>query len=119
MSVKDNSMITEDYHTSTHKQPLKTGSRFESKSERRSKIHFDDYVTVVPIPSHTKYSDETKRLIWSNSAEISMNAKRNLREFASEGWNWRDVVEEDQMFLDRFSDEFIHPVHLRRILHLR
>jgi hypothetical protein len=56
--------------------------------------------------------------MWSNSAEIRLNAQRNIREFAAEGWNWEKVLEEDEMYHDKFSNELIHPVHLGGIMDL-
>jgi hypothetical protein len=84
--------------------------------KKDSKIQFDSSVKVVHIPSHSQYSSRIKKHIWSNPKEIKENANRNLREFASEGWDWNSVVEEDEMFLDKFSKEFIHPAHLNGIL---
>jgi hypothetical protein len=84
--------------------------------KKSSKIQFDSSVKVVHIPSHSQYSSRIKKHIWSNPREIKENANRNLREFASEGWDWKTVVEEDEMFLDKFSNEFIHPAHLNGVL---
>lgn len=82
------------------------------KKERKRSIRFDSEVRVISIPSHSEYSKNLKEFIWNSPREIQQNASRNRREFAAEGWNWRNVVEEDQMYLDRSSLEFIHPVHL-------
>jgi hypothetical protein len=92
-------------------QPLKNHD-ISIPSKKDSRIQFNCNVSVVPIPSHSRYSDRIKKQLWSNSNEISMNARRNIREFSSEGWNWEKVVEEDAMFLDTRSNELIHPVHL-------
>jgi hypothetical protein len=94
----------------TH-QPLKNHD-MSTPSKKSSRIQFNCNVSVVPIPSHSRYSDRIKKQLWSNSKEISMNARRNIREFSSEEWNWEKVVEEDEMFLDTQSNELIHPVHL-------
>jgi hypothetical protein len=102
-----------------HKQPLKIGDESSPSPKKGSRIQFNTMVTVVPIPSHSQYSDIIKKVIWSNSAEIKQNAQRNLREFAAEGWNWKKVLEEEEMFLDKLSNERIHPVHLGGIMDLR
>lgn len=81
------------------------------KGNKRS-VRFDTEVRVMDIPSHSEYSKFMKQLIWNSPRDIQQNARRNRREFAAEGWNWRNVLEEDQMYLDRLSQEFIHPVHL-------
>jgi hypothetical protein len=92
-------------------QPLKNHDS-STPSKKDSRIQFNCKVSVIPIPSHSRYSDRIKKKLWSNSKEISMNAKRNMREYSSEEWNWEKVVEEDEMFLDTHSNEHIHPVHL-------
>ena len=102
---------------STFQQPLKTTYPDDTvKNDKSSRIQFNTHVTVIQIPSHSQYSNRIKQRLWSNREEISQNAKRNLREFASEGWDVNKVVEEDKMFLDACSKEFIHPVHFRGIM---
>jgi hypothetical protein len=90
----------------------------EESSPRSSRIQFNTTVTVVPIPSHSQYSNRIKKFMWSNSAEIRQNAQRNIREFAAEGWNWEKVLEEDEMYHDKCSNELIHPVHLGGMMDL-
>jgi hypothetical protein len=103
-------------------EPLKNGDDasssmfFTATRKKSSRIQFDSMVTVVRIPSHSDYSPRLKKDIWSSGNEIRMNARRNKREFASEKWDWQQVVEEDAMFRDTYSNEFIHPVHLGRLL---
>jgi len=54
--------------------------------------------------------------LWSSSAELCANAARNSVEFASEGWNWRSVIEDEGMLVHQSSGELIHPIHLRNAL---
>ena len=82
------------------------------KEKADSRIQFNSVVKSMPIPSHQDYSDRVKKLLWSNGTEIRQNAQRNAREFAFEGWSAQYVLEEDQMYLDVGSMEFIHPVHV-------
>lgn len=95
----------------TEEVPLKNHCGTGSEN-RDSRIQFNSVVQSMPIPSHQDYSDRVKRLLWSNGSEIRENAQRNAREFAFEGWSAQYVLEEDQMYLDVGSMEFIHPVHV-------
>eukprot|EP00532_Pseudo-nitzschia_australis_P006908 CAMPEP_0168165210 /NCGR_PEP_ID=MMETSP0139_2-20121125/1365_1 /TAXON_ID=44445 /ORGANISM="Pseudo-nitzschia australis, Strain 10249 10 AB" /LENGTH=144 /DNA_ID=CAMNT_0008082311 /DNA_START=187 /DNA_END=621 /DNA_ORIENTATION=- len=96
----------------TQEIPLKNHCRNKTAPKADSKIQFNSVVKAMPIPSHQDYSNRVKRLIWSNGTEIRQNAQRNAREFAFEGWSAQYVLEEDQMYLDVGSMEFIHPVHV-------
>ena len=88
-------------------------------SSHKRRISFDRDVKVFVIPSHVEFSATEKTTIWSNGAEIRLNAQRNRREFAAEGWKWEQVVEEDGMYFDKTSSEYIHPIHLGGIADLR
>lgn len=77
----------------------------------KSGISFSEVVTVVPIPMRNEYSDRIKTRIWSDRIELAENARRNAVEFASEGFNWRDVLEENYMYICAVSGERVHPVH--------
>jgi len=66
--------------------------------ERKNKIAFSSTVSVVPIPKHQDYSNRVKTRLWANRNEIQNNAQRNYIEFAAEGWDWRAVTEEKNMF---------------------
>lgn len=92
--------------------PLKDHCTQRIPEKTDSRIQFNSVVKSMPIPSHQDYSDRVKRLLWSNGSEIRENAQRNAREFAFEGWSAQCVLEEDQMYLDVGSMEFIHPVHV-------
>jgi hypothetical protein len=82
-----------------------------SNKKRRGGIVFNETVRVVPIPQRTEYSPRVRHRIWSNSDEIQENAVRNTIEFASEGWDWRAVLLDDDMHLCRTTGELIHPIH--------
>ena len=40
------------------------------------------------------------------------NTERNILEYASEDYNWRNVCLEEEMYTCSSSQELIHPVHL-------
>jgi hypothetical protein len=40
------------------------------------------------------------------------DTERNILEYASEDYNWRNVCLEEEMYTDTSSQELIHPVHL-------
>uniref|UniRef100_A0A7R9W123 Uncharacterized protein n=1 Tax=Pseudictyota dubia TaxID=2749911 RepID=A0A7R9W123_9STRA len=86
------------------------------RTRRRVSLKAD--VAVVPIPRREEYSDRIKERLWSSAAELYRNAARNAVEFASEGWNWRNVTEDEDMLVHSVSGELVHPVHLQNVLQM-
>lgn len=76
---------------------------------KTTRIAFQDQVEVMPIPTRHEYSNRIKSRIWSNRYELQENAERNAVEFASEGWNWRNVTEDEGMYICSVSGELVHP----------
>jgi hypothetical protein len=82
-------------------------TRRRSSTIRR--IRFDDNVLVIPIPSRHKYSNRIKQAYWRDRKEIQEIAEKNRYEYASEGWKWESVFEEDEMYVDPSTGELVHP----------
>jgi hypothetical protein len=78
------------------------------------KVSFFHKVQVLRIPSRKQYPDEMKKSLWATLSEISENAKRNSIEYTAEGWDWRTVLEEKDMYRHPRTGEYVHPVHVQR-----
>lgn len=91
-----------------HKKSNSTGALYSdvSTNSKSTRIMFQDEVEVMPIPTRHEYSDRIKSRIWSNRHELQENAERNAVEFATEGWNWRTVTEDEGMYICSLSGEF-------------
>lgn len=81
--------------------------------KRRRSVHFNHEVSVVPIPSRTSYTPYTQSRLFIGKKEMIRNARRNEREFVYEGFDWRNAVEEDQMYSSLRMDagELVHPAN--------
>jgi hypothetical protein len=89
------------------------------KKRKRRRVALNELVSVIPIPKRDEYSDRTKSRLWSSAEELYTNAARNGIEFASEGWNWRTVTEDDQMIIcnnESGERELVHPIHIHNLL---
>lgn len=88
----------------------------DKNNKGRRSITFHDEVEVVPIPMRSEYSKRIRHRLWTGINELHYNAQRNMMEFSSEGWDWRTVVDDENLFLyDTLTGEFIHPVHFNEI----
>jgi hypothetical protein len=95
-----------------------TIDRFPSETKRRSVVTLHSKVSVIPIPARDEYSPRARESMWSSFTEMARNIARNSIEFASEGWNWRSVIEDDDMLVHDVSGELIHPIHIQNALAL-
>lgn len=84
--------------------------------KKSTRIAFDDDVTVIPIAMRNEYSSRIKSRIWSNRHELHENAQRNALEFAAEGWNWRNVTEDESMYICSLTGDLVHPVHCEHLV---
>ncbi len=95
--------------------PSSSNSSLATSHERT--IQFQDEVLVLPIPSRHDYSERIKKFLWSGAEELSETIERNRAEFASEGWDWHSVLEDDEMYVDAKSGELVHPIWLEEEEH--
>jgi hypothetical protein len=77
------------------------------RSHRR--IQFASNVMVVPIPSRHAYSKRIKQAFWMDGRELQQTAERNRYEFASEGWDFHQVLEDEDMYMDAATGQLVHP----------
>lgn len=61
-------------------------------SDRRL-VRFSEDVSIICIPRRCDYPKDLRNLLFSNKKELSKNVARNLKEFASDGFDWRNVKE--------------------------
>ena len=76
-------------------------------------VQFNEQVSVMSIPSRYQYSNRIKKCLWSNVQELTEMAERNVIEFSAEGWDWKNVVMDEDMYVDSLTGNLIHPCHLQ------
>ena len=78
------------------------------------KLKFNEQVEVCLIPKKEEYSKRVRVHLWNSPEEMAANAHRNTVEFAAEGWDWRNVMEDENMYRCLATNELIHPVHIEQ-----
>jgi hypothetical protein len=76
-----------------------------------------DYIhleTIHEIPSQHSYSREEKQNMWTSAAEEQPMILQNTIEYEYEGWDYTQVVEEQDFAL--VEGRLIHPVHMWSLL---
>jgi hypothetical protein len=78
---------------------------------------FNENVTVFSIPRTSDLTDSQRISVWGTKAGRIAAMRRNAIEYAYEGMNWRNVLEEDSMTVvmgkRNNMEQHIHPVHLQ------
>lgn len=97
-----------------HRVSLNDSKEQQKKGHRRVPsrkriVQFDSDVIVQPIASHKAYSKRIKRTLWTSSEELNDHVYRNTAEFMAEGMDWKNVLEDDDMYMDAKTGELIHP----------
>lgn len=49
--------------------------------------------------------------MWADRFEIGAMVERNSIEFESEGYDWKNVVLDKDMYVNEASGELVHPCH--------
>jgi hypothetical protein len=84
----------------------------KSRPRRPVCVRFDPSVTVVPIPSHRSCDRRMHSRLHATKDEMSTGIARNTLEFTHEGWDWRNAIEEVDMYVRKASGELVHPAHV-------
>jgi hypothetical protein len=87
----------------------KKSSMIVSGGSEHPSVSFNSVVQVHTIPKRTEYSDRIRATLWTHPLEMQRNTVRNSLEFAAEGWDWRNVAEDEDMVI--CAGERIHPIH--------
>jgi hypothetical protein len=74
-------------------------------------VSFNDKVTVIPIPKRDEYSKRIRDRLWVNAQELQSQVARNAVEFAAEGWDWKQTLDDEAMYVCALTGEKVHPVH--------
>ena len=100
-------------------------NRIRRRPRKRS-VHFHPTVSIIPIPSRTSYTSYTKSKLYISKQDLMCNAQRNHREFVYENFDWRNAVEEDEMYSPPLHDSttsgrgvLVHPANFDNRLLLR
>lgn len=85
-----------------------------SESSESRRLTFNEEVVVCPIPKRDEYSKRIRNQLWVSPENMMLNAHRNTVEFAAEGWDWRNTMEDENMYRCVSTNELIHPVHVEQ-----
>lgn len=89
-------------------------SSVRSVDSAPKKIMFNEEVAVCLIPKRDEYSKRIRGHLWNSPEEMAAAAHRNSIEFAAEGWDAKNCMEEENMYRCLKTNELIHPVHVEQ-----
>jgi hypothetical protein len=84
----------------------------DNNNNNCAKVQFNETVDIISIPSRHQFSNRIKNVYWSNRYELQENAERNILEYEYEGWDYHNVVLDEDMYVDTTTGALIHPCHL-------
>ena len=83
-----------------------------SSSDSDKSVSFESSVVVHSITNQKYFSERVKKFIWMQPRELEEAAARNYMEFQAEGFDWRQVTEEQEFVI--CQNQLIHPAHVTR-----
>jgi hypothetical protein len=105
-------------HSSSTAATVDSASSFASTSTSSSKknmtVSFRNHgrpTEVHGIPGRLDYSHHRRQMMWISAEELQQNYARNVLEFQSEHWDYRQCVEEEQFVRNTATGELVHPIH--------
>jgi hypothetical protein len=107
----ESAFFTEQLKTDDEMQQQQKQKQALTVSGRRRRIEFSETVRVVLIPSHKEYAEDEKEAIWGSKKAIAAMASNNFIEFAAEGWDWRNVIDDEEMVVIEGEPVPLHPIH--------
>mmetsp|Transcript_13329 Transcript_13329/g.33533 ORF Transcript_13329/g.33533 Transcript_13329/m.33533 type:complete len:232 (-) Transcript_13329:309-1004(-) len=115
-SLNDESVIRPLNHNRSSRQRRSSFSD-KDKDNNTSSVRFNTVVSGVKIPSRNQYSRRIKQTLWRDRYELSEMVERNTTEFHAENYDWKQVVLDDEMYVDATSGERVHPCHVEGSYH--
>lgn len=105
-----NSSCANSFASTTRTMPASRTTTNKPTTKKRS-VSFHETVTVLTIPSKDSYSDRIRKHLWIEPNERKQNTERNVIEFISENWDWRQVADDVEFYICPVTGEKIHPCH--------
>ncbi len=115
-SLNDES-VTRGQKYSRNSRQRRSSFSDKDKDSNTSSVRFNTVVSGVKIPSRNQYSRRIKQTLWRDRYELSEMVERNTTEFHAENYDWKQVVLDDEMYVDATSGERVHPCHVEGSYH--